>query len=165
MQHLRDLDKDKEWLITFVKVDVTCEESVNTAVNVIARDFRGIDILLCFAGITESKLAIEYPIDSWRRIFDVNVHGSFLVARAVARSSFYVTINAFWLTVVAETPLNGPARFPSSLLRPCLATLSISRSRTLHMQSRKLAYITLPALWLESGSVIAFALIAFLRAS
>ena len=47
--------------------------------------FGGIDILLCFAGITDSKLAVEYPIEQWRRIFDVNVHGSFLVARAVAR--------------------------------------------------------------------------------
>lgn len=64
---------------------MTDEARVNEAVNGISKEFGGIDILLCFAGITDSKLAVDYPIEQWRRIFDVNVHGSFLVARAVAR--------------------------------------------------------------------------------
>lgn len=76
--------------VCFKNVDVSVEESVDKAVADVAREFNGIDILVCFAGITGSKLAVEYDIESWRRIFDVNVHGSFLVARAVARfrSSF-----------------------------------------------------------------------------
>ena len=69
----------------FQSVDVTSEDAVNQAMESTVRHFDGIDILLCFAGITECKLAVEYPIDSWRRIFDVNIHGSFLVARAFAR--------------------------------------------------------------------------------
>lgn len=64
---------------------MTVEAEVDRVVNTFDEDTEGIDILLCFAGITESKLAVEYSIESWRRIFDVNVHGSFLVARAVAR--------------------------------------------------------------------------------
>ena len=64
---------------------MTDEARVNQAVNGVSEEFGAIDILLCFAGITDSKLAVEYPIEQWRRIFDVNVHGSFLVARAVAR--------------------------------------------------------------------------------
>ena len=71
----------------FKKVDVSDEDSVNEAVADVSESFNGIEILICFAGITGSKLAVEYDIESWRRIFDVNVHGSFLVARAVARSS------------------------------------------------------------------------------
>ena len=73
-------------MVVFKRVDVTDEEMVNGAVRDVSDDFGGIDILLCFAGITDSKLAVDYPIEQWRRIFDVNVHGSFLVARAVARS-------------------------------------------------------------------------------
>ena len=87
MAHLDSLNNGNDWKIVFKEVDVTIENSVNSAVGDVTEAFDGIDILLCFAGITESKLAVEYPIDSWRRIFDVNVHGSFLVARAFARSS------------------------------------------------------------------------------
>ena len=83
--HLRGLDKNNQWRILFQSVDVTNESVVDKAVQDTVERFGGIDILLCFAGITESKLAVEYPIDSWRRIFDVNIHGSFLVARAFAR--------------------------------------------------------------------------------
>ena len=71
--------------ITSRTLDVSDEAAVNKAIDYYDREWEGIDILLCFAGITESKLAIEYPIDSWKQIFDVNVHGCFLVARAVAR--------------------------------------------------------------------------------
>ena len=77
--------EDSKPAIVFRKVDVTNEEIVNDAVKEISSHFGGIDILICFAGITGSRLAVEYPIEDWRRIFDVNVHGSFLVARAVAR--------------------------------------------------------------------------------
>lgn len=73
-------------MIVFKKVDVTDEKKVNHAVGEVSKEFGNIDILLCSAGITGSKLAVEYPIEEWRRIMDVNVNGSFLVARAVARS-------------------------------------------------------------------------------
>ena len=85
LDHLRGLDKNDQWKLLFQSVDVTSESAVDKAVQGTVESFDGIDILLCFAGITESKLAVEYPIDSWRRIFDVNIHGSFLVARAFAR--------------------------------------------------------------------------------
>ena len=85
LNHLRGLDKNNEWKILFQSVDVTNEGAVDKAVESTVQSFDGIDILLCFAGITECKLSVEYPIDSWRRIFDVNIHGSFLVARAFAR--------------------------------------------------------------------------------
>ncbi|KAL2054864.1 hypothetical protein ABVK25_004686 [Lepraria finkii] len=85
LEHFESLKKGSDWKILFKQVDVTNEDSVNSAVHEVTETFDGIEILLCFAGITESKLAVEYPTDSWRRIFDVNVHGSFLVARAFAR--------------------------------------------------------------------------------
>ena len=89
LQHFASTSKGEKPTVLFKKVDVTDEDSVNEAVANVSKSFDGIQILLCFAGITESKLAVEYNMDSWRRIFDVNVHGSFLVARAVARSSHF----------------------------------------------------------------------------
>lgn len=86
VEHFISVSGETKPVIRFVTVDVTNEESVNQAVREVSREFGNIDILLCFAGITGSKLAVEYPMDEWRRIMDVNVNGSFLVARAVARS-------------------------------------------------------------------------------
>ena len=88
LEHFESISKGEKPTVLFEQIDVTDEASVNEAVAGVSESFGGVEILLCFAGITESKLAVEYNIDSWRRIFDVNVHGSFLVARAVARSLF-----------------------------------------------------------------------------
>ena len=85
MEHYNSFGLERAPEVLFKKVDVTSEEAVNQAVSEVSSKFGGIDILLCFAGITGSKLAVEYPIDEWRRIIDVNVNGSFLVARAVAK--------------------------------------------------------------------------------
>ena len=72
-------------VILFNLVDVTDETAVNSIIDIIAEAVGSIDLLVCFAGITGSELSIEYDIERWRKIFDVNVHGSFLVARSVAR--------------------------------------------------------------------------------
>jgi 3-oxoacyl-[acyl-carrier protein] reductase len=39
---------------------------------------------VCSAGITGPNVALaQYPVDDWKRVFDVNVHGVFLCNRAV----------------------------------------------------------------------------------
>ena len=48
------------------------------------RRFGGIDVLVCSAGITGPNVPLaDYPVDEWKRVFDVNVHGVFLCNRAV----------------------------------------------------------------------------------
>ena len=43
-----------------------------------------IDVLVCSAGITgPNTTAWDYPVDEWRRVFDVNLHGLFYCNRAV----------------------------------------------------------------------------------
>jgi NAD(P)-dependent dehydrogenase (short-subunit alcohol dehydrogenase family) len=43
-----------------------------------------IDVLVCSAGITGPNTPLaDYPVDAWKRVFDVNVHGLFLCNRAV----------------------------------------------------------------------------------
>ncbi len=85
LEHLSSLSKDENPVVVLKNVDVTDESAVNTAIQDISSSFGGIDILLCFAGITGCELAVDYDISRWRKIVDVNLHGSFLVARAVAR--------------------------------------------------------------------------------
>ena len=57
-------------------------------VDHVARDtadvMGGIDVLVCSAGITgPNNVTWEYPVDDWRKVFDVNVHGLFYCNRAV----------------------------------------------------------------------------------
>ncbi|KAL6715353.1 hypothetical protein ACLMJK_007619 [Lecanora helva] len=100
--------------VYFEPVDITYEDEVDDAVAAVAKA-RGVDILLCFAGISQSKLSVEYPIDSWKQIFDVNVHGTFLVARAVARDtiarngSTSMVFTASMSAHVVNTPQPHPA--------------------------------------------------------
>ena len=43
-----------------------------------------IDVLVCSAGITGPNVPLaDYPVDAWKHVFDVNVHGVFLCNRAV----------------------------------------------------------------------------------
>ena len=85
LDHFHSLDQRLIEDVVVRKVDVADEGAVNANVEDVSKLFHGIDILVSFAGITDSKLAVEYPIDSWKKIFDVNLHGCFLVSRAVAR--------------------------------------------------------------------------------
>ncbi|KAL4981208.1 hypothetical protein BDW66DRAFT_146962 [Aspergillus desertorum] len=64
--------------ISFTQVNVTDAELVANAVLKAEADFGGaINIALCFAGITHAD---------WRRMFEVNTTGAFLVAQAPAKS-------------------------------------------------------------------------------
>ncbi|HYF58189.1 MAG TPA: SDR family NAD(P)-dependent oxidoreductase [Burkholderiaceae bacterium] len=65
-------------------VDVADEGSVQRAVEATARTFGRIDVLVCSAGITGPNTTTwTYPVDAWKKVFDVNVHGTFLCNRAV----------------------------------------------------------------------------------
>ena len=120
LEHFGSVCRGERPTVLFERVDVTDEDSVNDAVKNVCNSFDGVHILLCFAGITESKLAVEYNIDSWRRIFDVNVHGSFLVARAVARSSYSLV----YLPIIQTVPTN-PNHNRDIIARPAISSASI----------------------------------------
>jgi 3-oxoacyl-[acyl-carrier protein] reductase len=67
-----------------VRVDVTSEREVGDAAKATAEAHGKIDVLVCSAGITGPNAALaDYPLDAWKQVFDVNVHGLFLCNRAV----------------------------------------------------------------------------------
>ena len=69
--------------ITFA-LDVSDAATVDRAASKTADALGGIDVLVCSAGITgPNKVTWEYPVDDWRKVFDVNVHGLFYCNRAV----------------------------------------------------------------------------------
>jgi NAD(P)-dependent dehydrogenase (short-subunit alcohol dehydrogenase family) len=68
---------------TFV-LDVSDAAAVARVTQATVEAQGGIDILVCSAGITGPNVPLaDYPVDDWKRVFDVNVHGLFLCNRAV----------------------------------------------------------------------------------
>ncbi|MBA8899622.1 SDR family NAD(P)-dependent oxidoreductase [Phyllobacterium sp. P30BS-XVII] len=67
-----------------IALDVSDPVQVEKAAQDTAADFGKIDILICSAGITgpNAKVA-DYPIDQWKRVFDININGLFYCNRFV----------------------------------------------------------------------------------
>lgn len=70
-----------------VALDVSKPEAVEAAAAETAKALGGkIHILVNSAGITgATHTVIDYPIDSWQRVIDINVNGLFYCCRAVAK--------------------------------------------------------------------------------
>jgi len=67
-----------------VALDVGDADAVARATETTAAAFGSIDALICSAGITGPNVPLaDYPVDAWKQVFDVNVHGVFLCNRAV----------------------------------------------------------------------------------
>lgn len=64
--------------------DVSDEEKVNKAVDVIEREIGPIDILINNAGIHRRAPLAEMTADQWNEVLNVNLTGAFLVGRAAA---------------------------------------------------------------------------------
>ncbi|WP_010544064.1 SDR family NAD(P)-dependent oxidoreductase [Sphingomonas elodea] len=66
------------------QLDVSDAEAVARAADATAAALGRIDILVCSAGITGATVPVhEFPLDSWRRVIDINLSGLFYCCRAV----------------------------------------------------------------------------------
>jgi len=66
-------------------LDVSDQAAVEAAAKASAAALGGtVDVLVCSAGITGATVPVQdFPIDSWLRVFDINVHGLFYCNRAI----------------------------------------------------------------------------------
>jgi len=68
-----------------IKVDVTKANDVEEMVRKTVEAFGKIDILVNNAGIIKAHFICDFPEQTWRSIIDVNLTGTFLCSKAVAR--------------------------------------------------------------------------------
>lgn len=68
-----------------ISVDITQEKSVADMVKSILKEFPRIDILVNAAGLAIRHPAIEFPIDEWQRVMDINARGTWLCCQEVGR--------------------------------------------------------------------------------
>ena len=71
--------------VRIAKLDVTDEAAVEREIAAIEEDLGPIAGVVNSAGISADKHTMDTPVDLFRRILDVNVVGTFIVARAAAR--------------------------------------------------------------------------------
>ena len=65
-------------------VDVSDPQSVQSAADASLAALSHIDLLVCSAGITGATVPVrDFPIDSWKRVIDVNLNGVFYACRAI----------------------------------------------------------------------------------
>lgn len=67
-----------------VELDVTDADAVQAAAASVADMLGRVDVLIASAGITGATVPVqEFPLDSWRRVIDINLNGLFYCCRAV----------------------------------------------------------------------------------
>lgn len=67
-----------------VELDVTDADAVQAAADAVADRLGRVDVLIASAGITGATVPVqEFPLDSWRRVIDINLNGLFYCCRAV----------------------------------------------------------------------------------
>lgn len=71
--------------VTSHYADVSDPDSVNAAIAEVIKDHGKIDHLVTSAGFTENFDAIAYPFDRVKKLWGVNVDGTYLFATGVAR--------------------------------------------------------------------------------
>jgi len=68
-----------------LQVDVTSEESMENLVKSVVAKFGTVDILVNAMGVNIKRDALEYPMEDWERIFDVNVKGTMIACKHFGR--------------------------------------------------------------------------------
>jgi NAD(P)-dependent dehydrogenase (short-subunit alcohol dehydrogenase family) len=67
--------------ITPMTVDVTSEESMAKLVSDSVAKFGKIDVLVNAMGLNIKRDALEYPMEDWEKIFDINVKGTMIACK------------------------------------------------------------------------------------
>lgn len=68
-----------------VKCDMLNPVEIENLVQQTMNTFGRIDILVNNAGITWGAPTLEYPLDKWDKVFDINVKGLWIITQQVAR--------------------------------------------------------------------------------
>jgi 3-oxoacyl-[acyl-carrier protein] reductase len=69
----------------YIHCDISNSADVDTMVNTVQEKFERIDILVNNAGITRDTLIVRMSDDDWNKVISINLTGTFLCSRAVAK--------------------------------------------------------------------------------
>lgn len=91
--------------LIYYQCDVTDAEEVSKVFATFVPRLRyPIKGLVACAGVSDNAPAVDFPVESFRRLLDINVTGTFLVARAVAREMIQAKVSG---SVVLVASMSG----------------------------------------------------------
>ena len=64
--------------------DVTDPEQVRAAIERVHAELGRLDILVNSAGVNIRKPSVDFPLEDWRRVVDINLTGTFICSQAAA---------------------------------------------------------------------------------
>lgn len=85
--------------VRLVAGDVTDEASMRAVADAVRREWGGLDLLVCNAGVQVAGPSQTLALEDWRRVVDVNLTGAFVCAQAffellAARRGAIVTVGS-----------------------------------------------------------------------
>lgn len=83
-QVAQQISADTGGNVIAISADVTDESQVQAAVVQAQTAFGKLDILINNAGVNVRKPTIEFALEDWRRVVDINMTGTFLCSKAAA---------------------------------------------------------------------------------
>jgi len=86
-----------------VEADVTAPEQVRAAVARVHGELGRLDILINSAGVNIRKPSLEFSLDEWRKVIEINLTGTFLCCQAVAPQM----IEAGWGRIINISSMLG----------------------------------------------------------
>ena len=100
-----------------IRFDVTSEAEIDAAVLGSGEHLDSVDVLVHHAGVMLRAPSFETTLEQWQRVLDINLTGTWLVARAVARGMVergygrIVTTSSLYAAIVGPVP--EPAYYAS----------------------------------------------------
>ncbi|MEQ8393752.1 MAG: SDR family NAD(P)-dependent oxidoreductase [Gammaproteobacteria bacterium] len=96
---------------TSAAVDITDAAAVEGARDAVMQTFGRLDILVNSAGIAGPTVpTLDYGLDDWRRVIDVNLTGTFLICKTLAP----LMVNGGWGRIVNIASLAGKEGTPNA---------------------------------------------------
>jgi NAD(P)-dependent dehydrogenase (short-subunit alcohol dehydrogenase family) len=89
------------------RCDVRDPDEVKAVVDTAIEQFGGIDIVVNNAGTSWGAPVVDYPLEGWRKVIDVNLTGVFLVSQAAGRHMIEAGTTGKIINLTSVTAFRG----------------------------------------------------------
>jgi gluconate 5-dehydrogenase len=96
-------------------VNVTSEESVRDMVRKILADFPRIDILVNDFSTRIRRPAVDFPVDEWQKVMDINIRGCFICCKEVGKEM----VNNRYGKIINHSSVRAQYGFPGGYAAYC----------------------------------------------
>ncbi|KIW22084.1 uncharacterized protein PV07_12501 [Cladophialophora immunda] len=101
-KHLQEVAAKYGAVLIFQRLDLTDSTAIETTfVELVPKLGHPIRGLVACAGVSDNDPAVEFSIDRFRRLMEVNVIGTFAIAQAVAREMKKANVNGSMILVAS----------------------------------------------------------------